>query len=71
MEATKTYSPKQRAILALERKPPPPGLVPTFELEFQLTQELCGKEFYRDREVWNQATHAERQIGRASCRERV
>ncbi len=61
MEATKTYSPKQRAILALERKPPPPGLVPTFELEFQLTQELCGKEFYRDREVWNQATPAERQ----------
>ena len=61
MEATKTYSPKQRAILALERKPPPPGLVPTFELEFQLTQELCGKEFYRDREVWNQATPGERQ----------
>ncbi len=39
-------TPKQRAIIALERRPPPPGLVPTFELEFQLTQELLGKEFH-------------------------
>ncbi|MCS6860586.1 MAG: hypothetical protein NZT92_09745, partial [Abditibacteriales bacterium] len=41
-------TPKQHAIIALERRPPPPGLVPTFELEFQLTQELLGKEFHAD-----------------------
>ena len=37
------YTPKERAIWALERKPPLPGLVPTFELEFQLGEELLGK----------------------------
>lgn len=61
MAGTKVYTPKERAIWALERKPPLPGLVPTFELEFQLTQELMGKEFYRNAEVWQAATHKERQ----------
>lgn len=60
MAGTKHYTPKERAIIALERKPPPPGLVPTFELEFQLTEELCGKEFYRARESWDNATASER-----------
>lgn len=40
-------TPKQQAIWALERKPPRPySKVPTFELEFQLTQELLGKEYH-------------------------
>jgi uroporphyrinogen decarboxylase len=39
-------TPRDRAIIALTRQPPPPELVPTFELEFQLTQELLGKEFH-------------------------
>jgi uroporphyrinogen decarboxylase len=55
------YTPKQRAISALERRPPAPGLVPTFELEFQLTQELLGKEFYRGAEVWQPATATQRE----------
>jgi uroporphyrinogen decarboxylase len=55
------YTPKQRAINALALKPPLPGKVPTFELEFQLTQELLGKEFYKG-EVWQQpVTAAERE----------
>lgn len=37
-------TPKQAAIAALELRQPE-GLVPTFELEFQLTPELLGKEF--------------------------
>ena len=37
---------RDRAIAALTLQPPPPGLVPTFELEFQLTQELLGKEYH-------------------------
>ncbi len=52
-------TPKQRAIIALERRPPPPGLVPTFELEFQLTQELLGKEFHTG--AFKDATPTERE----------
>ncbi len=54
------YTPKERAIAALERRPPLPGKVPTFELEFQLTQELLGKSFYRG-EDWRGVTAAQRQ----------
>jgi uroporphyrinogen decarboxylase len=53
-------TPKERAINALTLQPPLPGKVPTFELEFQLTQELLGKAFYRTREVWEAATPAGR-----------
>jgi anthranilate/para-aminobenzoate synthase component II len=35
--------------------------VPTFELEFQLTRELLGKEFYRGAEVWQPATAMQRE----------
>ncbi len=55
------YTPRERAIIALERRPPVPGLVPTFELEFQLGPELLGQDFYRGAEVWGKATAAERQ----------
>ncbi|MEZ4868219.1 MAG: uroporphyrinogen decarboxylase family protein [Caldilineaceae bacterium] len=54
------YTPKERAIWALERKPPLPGLVPTFELEFQLGNELLGRDFYRGAEVWDGASPAAR-----------
>jgi len=37
-------TPKQRVIAALELRQPD-DIVPTFELEFQLTQELLGKDF--------------------------
>ena len=56
----RTYTPKERAIIALERRPPVPGLVPTFELEFQLGPELLGRDFYRGAAVWDPATAAER-----------
>jgi hypothetical protein len=53
-------TPKQQAIWALERKPPRPNSkVPTFELEFQLTQELLGKEYHHWHEFQN-ASSAER-----------
>lgn len=53
-------SPKEQAIWALERKPPRPNSkVPTFELEFQLTQELLGKE-YHHAHAFHNATPAER-----------
>ena len=54
------YTPRERAIIALERRPPVPGLVPTFELEFQLTQEMMGKEFHRGWEVWSPAGATQR-----------
>ena len=41
-----SLTPRERAIEALELRPPSPGLVPTFELEFQLTQEKFGREFF-------------------------
>ncbi len=53
-------TPRERAIIALERRPPVPGLVPTFELEFQLTQELMGKEFHRGVETWAPAGATQR-----------
>lgn len=37
-------SPKQRAVAALEMRQPD-DIVPTFELEFQLAQELLGRDF--------------------------
>lgn len=53
-------TPKQLAIHALERRPPLSGeLVPTFELEFQLTRELLGKEHHRGAE-WREASGVER-----------
>jgi uroporphyrinogen decarboxylase len=52
--------PRERAIAALTLQPPPPGLVPTFELEFQLTQELLGKEFHEG-DVWRNASPRERE----------
>ena len=55
-----TLSPRERAIIALERRPPVAGLVPTFELEFQLTQELMGKEFHRGWETWAPAGATQR-----------
>lgn len=58
--AGREYTPKERAIWALEHKPPLPGLAPTFELEFQLGLELLGKDFYRGSEVWGPATALER-----------
>ncbi|HHV44532.1 MAG TPA: hypothetical protein GXX57_07695 [Firmicutes bacterium] len=39
------WTPKRRAIAALEGRQP--DRVPTFELEFQLTEELLGRAFYR------------------------
>lgn len=51
-------TPKQKAIEALELRQPE-GLVPTFELEFQLTQELLGRDYHRGR-AWQTATAAER-----------
>lgn len=51
-------TPKQKAIEALELRKPE-GLVPTFELEFQLTQELLGKEYHKGG-VWEKATAKER-----------
>jgi len=58
--SARAYTPRERAILALERRPPVPGLVPTFELEFQLTQEMMGKEFHRGWEVWSPAGATQR-----------
>jgi len=53
-------TPKQTGIHALERRPPLSGeLVPTFELEFQLTQELLGKEYHRGAD-WQNVSGPER-----------
>jgi uroporphyrinogen decarboxylase len=60
MPVKRGYTPKERAIIALECRTPVPGKVPTFELEFQLTQELLGQEFYRGVDVWEAATNTER-----------
>ncbi len=57
---SRSYTPKERAISALTLHPPLPGHIPTFELEFQLTQELVGREFYRSPEEWQAATSTER-----------
>lgn len=52
-------TPKQNAIRALEMGQPQ-GLVPTFELEFQLTQELLGREFHVGG-LWQKATEKEKE----------
>lgn len=58
--SAESFTPKQQAIWALERKPPRPNSkVPTFELEFQLTQELLAKEYHHSHEFRN-ATASER-----------
>ncbi|NDK15550.1 MAG: hypothetical protein GW911_26270 [Armatimonadetes bacterium] len=54
-------TPKQQALHALELKPPISGaLVPTFELEFQLTRELLGRDYHAGAE-WQGATGAARE----------
>jgi uroporphyrinogen decarboxylase len=53
-----TMSPKQQAIEALELRQPP-GLVPCFELEFQLTEEAFGRSFPGHHQIQN-ATEKER-----------
>ena len=42
-------TPKERFLTALDRGIP--DRVPTFELEFQLSEELCGKKFLREEEL--------------------
>ncbi len=51
-------TPKERAILALTLKQP--DEVPTFELEFQLTEEVFGEEYYRG-ESWQGKTEKEKE----------
>jgi len=51
-------TPKQKAITALELGQPE-GLVPTLELQFQLTEELFGREYHVGG-VWNKVTEKER-----------
>ena len=56
-------TPKQRFITALELGQP--DQVPTFELEFQLTGELLGKEFpyestWEGKEQWKTLSQPER-----------
>jgi len=51
-------TPKQTAINALELGPPS-GLVPTFELQFQLVEEMFGRS-YHQRDAWKDVTAAER-----------
>ncbi|NOZ63511.1 MAG: hypothetical protein GXO71_00930 [Caldiserica bacterium] len=51
-------TPKERAILALTLKQP--DEVPTFELEFQLTEEVFGEEYYKG-ESWEGKTEKERE----------
>jgi len=51
-------TPKQKAIDALELRQPP-GLVPTFELEFQLTEEAFGRSFHSHKS-FQEATEKER-----------
>ena len=57
-ERVDVMSPKERAIAALELREPS-DIVPTFELEFQLTEELLGKKDVADLELKN-ATGKER-----------
>lgn len=51
-------TPRERVVAALERKQP--DMVPTFELEFQLVEELTGKKPH-DREEYLRATAAEKE----------
>jgi len=50
-----SIKPKDRAIAALERREPLPGLVPAWELQFQLSEELLGRDYIRG-EVADKAT---------------
>lgn len=52
-------TPKEKAIAALTLSRPFPGKVPTFELEFQLTEELLGKPMHLT--GWGKATSSERE----------
>lgn len=52
-------TPKQRAIEALELRPPSPGLVPTLELQFQLVQEMFGREYHKG-DDWKNASAQDR-----------
>ena len=56
--------PKERAILALERKQP--DYVPHFELEMQLTQEFFGKS-YSSYEQWQEPNVDKKQLMRADA----
>lgn len=53
-------TPKELAIRTLELRPPVPGLVPTFELQFQLVEEMFGKS-YLNHEAYQKAGPAERE----------
>lgn len=59
-------TPRERFIHALERKPPLPGRVPTFELVFFLTMEAFGKVHpsHRNYRQWDQMEEKERQLHR-------
>ncbi|MCS7224860.1 MAG: hypothetical protein NZ959_09940 [Armatimonadetes bacterium] len=46
MNASCSFTPKERALAALTLSSPLPGKVPCFELEFQLAPELLGKDFH-------------------------
>lgn len=58
MERGLALTPKQRAVTALSLGIP--DMVPTFELEFQLTRELCGRD-YLTQEALDRASTKERE----------
>ena len=68
---TPNLSPRERFIAALERRPPPPGRVPTFELVFFLTMEAFGKVHpsHRSYHQWLQMEERERELHRADMAE--
>ena len=53
-----TLTPKQKAITALELREPH-GLVPTFELQFQLVEEMFGRSYHQG-DAWKGASAADR-----------
>lgn len=59
-------TPRERFIHALERRPPPPGRVPHFELVYFLTMEAFGQVHpaHRNYGTWLQMTERERQLHR-------
>jgi uroporphyrinogen decarboxylase len=60
-------TPRERFIAALERRPPPAGRVPSFELVFFLTMEAFGKVHpsHRSYHQWLQMEEQERELHRA------
>jgi len=64
-------TPRERFIHALERRPPIPGRVPTFELVFFLTMEAFGKVHpsHRHYAQWDQMEEKERQLHRRDMAE--